>query len=1065
MNQPFANRASSPHHARAQKKSGFWQKPDFFRAAGGLWAILLILIAAGPIFAAPAPQATQPVPAKDSAIQPVDVVVLLDDSGSMDTCWPWPRDGAPFRPPCRAPSFNQPSDPAGLRYSAARLLIQLADDDDRIAVIRFDSGAAGVGELGALQPIGDEANRRRLSAELQPPTSYAGRGYTRFDLALDEAVRVLESGRQPGRSRYVLLLSDGEPSQPDGVGSQRPRVQAQIATLEENDVLIFPVTLCNPSSGCAGDFLREEFAVYGVREAATAADLLQIFSQILGDMKPDRSTITGADNGGGDGLQVNIRDAHGAQQLAFVTAKGDLLSVERDGQPTLARAALDDPNVSVAIVDREQLASGLWTATTGNGSGFVVAQAESYPQLINPPPSVAESPASVRYYPAGKPPLLIAQGHGPGADEIIYYNGDVALEPFGNGVHALALSEEPGPIRLQLGDDQAPLQLIRTFQLEARADLPTLQIFSPTPGDPGLLEDGRQRLQVGFGGGRPVSGLAATVYVTDETDDAQGGGQLVYQAEMTCDDQLCSDERFTPGDGRDYKITYVLAGEVDGVRFSDWGQTTSELAPAVYLRGLPAQLDLSQMPPDGWPIELAAGTTEPIGDLKASIRLSRLDDQDPTLSEPVSGVTLDFLEDVPEEGALQTALKVAGLASLRPGDYVGTIDLEATNPSGLPMDVAIRPAPEIPVTLTVPRPQATLLSQTADFGSALFDTSPNFRLDQEVLVPVEFSGDPFPVDASLTASSCPGLSVEAGEVRREGGRLVLPLHLTSAGPMQPATCTGTLALSGPDDYHDVTPQTVDWRSRVNAVEWSLVNGALNLGDLQDAGAQATGELLIRFNGKTPFILEMDSIDVTGESGDGPLTLTGEDLEMPPVEVNGPPDENGVYRVPVALAARRDIPFDPLRGSYYSGDLALRVVGLDPVERLGVAFRSPNFVQRYIAPIVVPVYSLPWALLTVPLTLLLVLIAMARFRGRNFDEDEIEEAAMAATMQMAANQPPEPLVVGDSGGFVPANPGAADAAWGQSEWGAPWGDDAPAPGAASAPPASARPDDDPWSSSW
>jgi hypothetical protein len=994
----------------------------------------------------------------------VDVVVLLDDSGSMDTCWPWPQDGPPFRPPCRAPSFNQPSDPAELRYSAARLLIQLADDDDRIAVVRFDSGATGVGELGVLQPIGDEANRRKLSAALQPPTSYAGRGYTRFDLALDEAIRVLEEGRQPGRSQYVLLLSDGDPSQPDGVGSQRPRVQEQIAILEENETLIFPVTLCNPSSGCAGDFLREEFAAYGVREAATAADLLLIFSQILGDMKPDRSTISAA--GSGDGLQVNIRDAHGAQQLAFVTAKGDLLSVQRDGQPTLARAALDDPNVSVAIVDREQLASGQWTAVMGDGAGFVVAQAESYPQLINPPPSVAESPASVRYYPAGKPPLLIAQGHGPGADETIYYNGDVALEPFGNGVHALALTEEPGPITLQLGDDQAPLQLIRAFQLEAREDLPKLQVFSPAPGNPGLLEDGRQRLQVGFGGDQAVTRLAATVYVTDETDDPQGGGQLVYQAEMICDDHLCTDERFRPGDGRDYKITYVLEGEVDGARFSDWGQALSELAPAVYLRGLPAQLDLSQMPPDGWPIELAAGTTEPIGDLKATIRLNRIDDQDPAVSEPVGGVTLDFLEDVPEEGALQTALRIAGLESLRPGQYTGTIELEATNPSGLPMDVAIRPAPEIPVTLTVPRPQATLLSQTADFGSTLFDTSPNFRLDQEVLVPVEFSGAPFPVDATLAGSSCPGLSVEAGEVRREGGRLVLPLHLTSAGPVQPATCAGTIALSGPDDDHDVTPQSIDWRSRVNAVEWSLVNGALNLGDLQDAGAQATGELLIRFNGKTPFLVEMDDISVTGESGDGPLTLTGEDLEMPPVEVNGPPDENGVYRVPVALVARRDIPFDPVRGSYYSGDLALRVVGLDPVERLGVAFRSPNFVQRYIAPIVVPVYSLPWALLTVPLTFLLVLIVLARFRGRNFGEDEIEEAAMAATMQMAANQPPEPPVTA-GGGFVPANPGAADAAWGQSEWGAPWSegaadaDDASAP----APPASARPDDDPWSSSW
>ena len=52
-------------------------------------------------------------------------------------------------------------------------------------------------------------------------------------------------------------------------------------------------------------------------------------------------------------------------------------------------------------------------------------------------------------------------------------------------------------------------------------------------------------------------------------------------------------------------------GQDDDLRFSDWGQTSTELAPAVYLRGLPSQLDLSQMPPDGWPIELAAGRKEP----------------------------------------------------------------------------------------------------------------------------------------------------------------------------------------------------------------------------------------------------------------------------------------------------------------------------------------------------------------------------------------------------------------------------------------------------------------------
>ncbi len=67
---------------------------------------------------------------------------------------------------------------------------------------------------------------------------------------------------------------------------------------------------------------------------------------------------------------------------------------------------------------------------------------------------------------------------------------------------------------LQLGDDAQPLQLVRSFRLEARNDLPTAQVFLPRDDNPGLLEDGRAQLQVGFTGAN-VSGLAATAYVLE----------------------------------------------------------------------------------------------------------------------------------------------------------------------------------------------------------------------------------------------------------------------------------------------------------------------------------------------------------------------------------------------------------------------------------------------------------------------------------------------------------------------------------------------------------------------
>ena len=192
----------------------------------------------------------------DDVAQPVDVVVILDDSGSMATCWPWPQGQPPFFPPCASPSPNQPSDPLELRYSAARLLVQLADAEDRVAVIRFDTVAEGVGLMGDLQPVGDGDNRRRLVDSLQPPDDYFRRGYTRIDLGLQLAMDLLASARQTGRNQYILLLTDGEPTHPAGPDGIKADIAAQVDVLRSNGVLTFPVVLCNASAGCSGDFLR-----------------------------------------------------------------------------------------------------------------------------------------------------------------------------------------------------------------------------------------------------------------------------------------------------------------------------------------------------------------------------------------------------------------------------------------------------------------------------------------------------------------------------------------------------------------------------------------------------------------------------------------------------------------------------------------------------------------------------------------------------------------------------------------------------------------------------------------
>lgn len=994
--------------------------------------------------------------------EPIDVVVVLDDSGSMATCWPWPQTSPPFNPPCGYPSENPPSDPEELRYSAARLLLQLADDNDRIAVVRFDNLAGGVGDLGVLQPVGAGENRRRLTEALQPPNEYFSRGYTRIDLGLQSAIDLLKGAREPGRSQYIILLTDGEPSQPGNVGSQQERVTAQIEEMNTAGVSVFPVVLCNPTAGCAGEFLKARFAESGVREAASAQDLVRVFSEIFATLKSDRSVLSGRNAKGA--LQFTTRDPHGVRKIALVTPRGGLVSLQRATEPVLPQTALNDPNIDVNWLEGEALAAGVWTAETSDFSGFAVVQTNSYPELLNPPPSIATSPASVRYYPAGKPLLLVARSSGPGAGESLYLNGKTLFKPWGDtGLKALVLNAENGEIRLQLGDDKTPLQLVRTFRLEARSDLPKAEIFSPSASTSGMLENGHVRLQVGFTGNSGIQDVAATLFVTDESKDAQGGGKLVYQANVACNAGTCTDENFVPGDGRSYKVTYLVQAVKAGLRFSDWGERDFSLKPAVYVRGLPAAFDLAQMPAEGWPLEVGSGTTEAIGALTAQLSLRRLESD-----EEAKGAVVNFSVDVPENGTALTALRVDGLDLLRPGTYEGEITLAVQNPAGRPMNnLDIRPTTAIPVTFFVPRPVARVDVEQIDFGETLFDTSPNFRLAQEKLLPLIFEGKGFDFTVSIKESTCADITVAHRELQvQEGSRALLPLQLSSRGPIQPGVCSGIIALSGPSADYDIFPQEIAWHTRVNNIEWSVVSTALDLGRFQDAGAQIKTTLLVRFSGKTPFVLQMEDVKVNGRDADGEVLLTKGELEMPPVEVTGEPTDAGLYEVPVTFIARQPIPFDPLRGTFYNGELAIGVVGLaDAPQPIGLSFLSPGLAQRYLAPYLLPVYSMPWVVCTGPLTFFLLLVLMARVRGRDIDEEALEEAAVATTF--AATPAAADAVRVEAPALSLELPTVKEGNWGSGEWGNAWGgattndpDDATAQSNGGG-----SKENDPWRSGW
>ena len=971
----------------------------------------LILLLASPLSAL----AQEAAPAASG----IDVVIVLDDSGSMATCWPW--SGSPRRDNCLA-SENPPSDPHDLRYSAARLLTQLANDEDRVAIVRFNAESQDI--IGRLQPVGNRNNRQSLVESVQPPDDYerAG-GYTRIDLGLSRAVQVLKTAEGPARPRYVILLTDGVPTQA-GSRPQDQAIKQSVAELERLGAQVFPVFLCNEKAGCPDDSFVKRTMGKVPDKARTADELLQVFSAVFAKMKPDLHLVDRR-NATGD-IEFKIREAHGAQQLVVVAENGGLVALKRDGNPETISRAYQDPNILMNVVEAGKLAPGVWTVTTKGDSSFVVAQTETVPELVYPPPSVPGSAAAPHYVPTGKPVLVMAKIAGPGGSEPLRLNDTTLLEPIapGDPMRWIVLPGGAGDLTLQVGEDTTPLQIRRSFHLETRADLPTALALSPAAGA-ACLPGEPCPLKAGFGPGAEVEDLQAMVYVMDETQD----GKLVYSGPMTCTGRECADpaQAFKREDGHTYTVRFLLQGRSNGVLFGDWAESTLAMEPAVYLRGLPPSLNLKTQPAGGWPITVVAGTTEDLGQLRASIALTRTND-----STPVPDVQVDFAAEVSGAGEQQASLKVTPPTGLRPGSYEGLISFATDRPS---TGRKVRLPSPIPVSLNLSRPAAQIADAAVDFGTVLFDTSPNFRVNETAYVPLEFDESPFNLTPEPIDSSCPGLELVAGPPEMQGQAYRMPLTLRSSGPIAPQTCAGTLALRGPSEDYDVNPETpLAWRLVIPAVEWEVLGvqqgGAsasdANMGSLGRAGERKGATLLVRYTGKPPFSLQLSDLSAAAERAG--VTIGKDDLGLvaaPAVQQAGAGDE---YQVPIELLVRRSLAqASPLArwlsGTDYSGNLNIQVAGLPASQLQKVSFRlhNPSLYQRYVQPF----YRLllPGAV-TIPLSIVIPLLLLVLISKRRKD------ASVERLMRRSG--PQTPAVASESFGGSP-RPGAATQSAGPPRW--------------------------------
>jgi hypothetical protein len=125
------------------------------------------------------------VPAAYSSHAIVDIAITLDASGSMGGLW----------------FFG--NDPRGKRKEAAKLLVDRVPDQDRIAVIEFNSQAR------LLYPLRRMSTSAEREAAKHAADQVGASDGTNLSAGLDTAIQELVANKEPGRRQFVIFLTDG----------------------------------------------------------------------------------------------------------------------------------------------------------------------------------------------------------------------------------------------------------------------------------------------------------------------------------------------------------------------------------------------------------------------------------------------------------------------------------------------------------------------------------------------------------------------------------------------------------------------------------------------------------------------------------------------------------------------------------------------------------------------------------------------------------------------------------------------------------------------------------------
>lgn len=266
------------------------------------WCLIILLVAS--LFAFEA----RPAESAPASADPIDVVMLIDSSGSMSK-----------------------SDPGQLNLTASHMLIDLLSPGDRVSLVDFDSKASVIAPLTA---VSSQADRDALSAKLSAITAV---GSTDYAAALSAARAQLAGDQDSGRRKVVIFLTDGRPepatksNDSNFMTDYLAGLETTIAEFAARGWPVHTVGLGNqPDQALLRDFALDTGGAY--YRVTNPADLTGVFASILTEAKGlylgakyDRSLASGSS---ADTITVD----------AFTRAM-TVVAVGRQGQPVQVSAS------------------------------------------------------------------------------------------------------------------------------------------------------------------------------------------------------------------------------------------------------------------------------------------------------------------------------------------------------------------------------------------------------------------------------------------------------------------------------------------------------------------------------------------------------------------------------------------------------------------------------------------------------------------------------------------------------------------------------------------------------